>query len=98
MKIDNMDKPNKGQKGSKQEQFRAWLRDEVELEEYFHVFHDNGLDNLNSMKMVTMDVLNMVGIQKIGHKMLLLRHIAKLNMNDHDNVGVVYNEGSTAYI
>ena len=73
---------NKSRNKSEGEKLRAWLKDTVKLEEYFEMFERNGFDSLDAIKLVTMEVLNMIGIDKIGHKMVLLRHIAKLNVNN----------------
>mmetsp|Transcript_46247 Transcript_46247/g.41365 ORF Transcript_46247/g.41365 Transcript_46247/m.41365 type:complete len:496 (-) Transcript_46247:9-1496(-) len=93
IEINQTKKPNinKENINPEQEKLRAWLRDTVKLKQYFDIFIDNGFGNLEAMQIVTMEVLNMIGIEKIGHKMILLRHIAKLGN------GQQY-EGSTAYI
>ena len=93
-KIDNMDNSKKKQIKSKQDRLKAWLRDEVDLEQYFGVFIENGFDSLEEMKMITMDVLNMIGINKIGHKMKLLKYITKLN----DDIECYGNEGKVMKI
>eukprot|EP01084_Bolivina_argentea_P021003 39007_1 len=95
--MSNMQNQNKPHT-SEAEKLRAWLKDTVKLEQYFDMFIENGFDNLEAIKMVTMDVLNMIGIDKIGHKMTLIRHVAKLNSNNNANVGVSYKEGLTACI
>eukprot|EP01084_Bolivina_argentea_P133211 235073_1 len=59
--------------------FRKWLKDVVGLDEYFDLLLNNGFDTFESVKMLTMNELNLIGIHKLGHKMLLLKHIVKLN-------------------
>jgi len=66
---------------SKQCELRAWLRDEVGLSEYFDVFVENGFENLEAVKMLTLNELNVIGIEKLGHKMLLLHHIKQLQLS-----------------
>eukprot|EP01084_Bolivina_argentea_P021004 39011_1 len=62
--MSNMQNQNKPHT-SEAEKLRAWLKDTVKLEQYFDMFIENGFDNLEAIKMVTMDVLNMIGIDKI---------------------------------
>eukprot|EP01083_Nonionella_stella_P087459 243347_1 len=72
------------------ERVRKWLRNEVNLEQYYALFIENGFEDLESIKSLNMEILNMMQIDKIGHKMKILRCVAKLN---HPQ-----NEGTTAYI
>ena len=92
-RLDKMEKGNGGgdQKGGKKEQLRIWLKDTVGLEQYFYDLVCNGFDDLESLSMLTMNELNTLGnIEKMGHRMKLLRHIAKLRQNDQ--------EGQTALV
>ena len=90
IKMDNMQNPKDIKITSEKEKLEAWLCDEVRLEQYFEIFVENGFDTLEAMKMVTIDELNQIGIEKLGHKMIIMKHIVKLN-----NVNP---EGVTAYI
>eukprot|EP01083_Nonionella_stella_P275549 935863_1 len=75
---------------AKRETVRKWLKNEVDLEQYHALFIENGFEDLQSIKALNMDILNMMQIDKIGHKMKILRCVAKLNHSQ--------NEGSTAYM
>ena len=66
-----------------QEVLRKWLKDTVGLEQYFEALVENGFDDLESVTMITMNELDTLGIiEKMGHKMKLLRYITKLNENE----------------
>eukprot|EP01083_Nonionella_stella_P245145 852455_1 len=72
------------------ERVREWLRNEVNLVQYHALFIENGFEDLESIKSLNMEILNMLQIDKIGHKMKILRCVAKLNQSQ--------NEGNTDYI
>ena len=76
-----------------QQKLKAWLEDKVKLPEYYDLFIENGIEDLDTVKILTMEGLKGMGIDKVGHQMKMLSQIVKLN----ENV-VVANEGGTAYI
>eukprot|EP01084_Bolivina_argentea_P099155 178246_1 len=55
-----------------------WLKNTVNLEEYYQVFIDSGFENLHVIKRMSMNVLEQIGIHKIGHRMILQQHIGNL--------------------
>lgn len=58
---------------------RAWLRDEVGLEQYAYVLIDNGFEDLLSLRTLDMRILDSVsGIDKIGHKSRILYFVDRL--------------------
>jgi len=61
----------------KQRELLQWL-EERELDEYFCVFRKHGFDDLASLKFLTMNELNEIGIEKLGHRMKILHSIEKL--------------------
>eukprot|EP01083_Nonionella_stella_P050612 134585_1 len=85
----HMQKNNRGH-----EQVRDWLQNDVHLEQYYTLFIDNGFEDLESIKTIDMEILKMMKIEKIGHKMKILRCVAKLN----NTVDDAQNEGNTAYL
>eukprot|EP01083_Nonionella_stella_P135603 412507_1 len=81
---------SKQQTNPDHESVRKWLKNDVKLERYYGLFIENGFEDLESIQSLNMETLNMMQIGKIGHKMKILRCVAKLN---HPQ-----NEGNTAYI
>ena len=55
-----------------------WLRDKVGLEQYYSNFIEHGFDDLNCLKYITMNELNIIGIKKIGHKLKLMDYIQQI--------------------
>ena len=82
---------NQGGDDTKQEQqkLKAWLENTVCLGQYFDVFIENGVEDLDTVKLLTMNEIKGMGVDKIGHQMKLLHQIVKLKEN---------NEGGTMYI
>eukprot|EP01083_Nonionella_stella_P160382 524245_1 len=76
------------------EMVRKWFKNEVNLEQYGDVFIENGFEDLESLTTLNMEILNVMEIEKIGHKMKILKCVAKLKAKDNTQ----YHEGSTAYI
>eukprot|EP01083_Nonionella_stella_P160381 524244_1 len=76
------------------EMVRKWCKNEVNLEQYGDVFIENGFEDLESLTTLNMEILNMMQIEKIGHKMKILKCVTKLKAKDDTQ----YHEGSTAYI
>lgn len=56
-----------------------WLRDVVNLEEYYNLFTENGFDDMEIIKNVTNQHLMEIGIHKIGHRIKIIKHISLLN-------------------
>merc|ERR1711933_56781 len=71
----------KNEHNPKRTQLKAWLHDEVGLAQYFDVFVDNGIEDLSTAKLLTMETLKAIGIDKIGHCMKILHQVAVLNKN-----------------
>eukprot|EP01084_Bolivina_argentea_P103440 185274_1 len=94
-KIETIEKKEKHGKASQKEILRLWLKETVGLEEYFYVLVKNGFDGMESVKMLTMNELNVLGIDKMGHRMKILKYIAKLNQKKSN---IAYKEGDTALI
>ena len=66
---------------SEKEAFRKWMENTLKLPEYTSLFIENGIENLNVVRMLTVTELNQIGISKIGHRMQILRGISILNGN-----------------
>eukprot|EP01084_Bolivina_argentea_P234736 395163_1 len=90
----DINKNNNNVSLSDKKQLKLWFTNVVKLPEYFDIFIEQGFEDLQSVKYVTANELELMGISKIGHKMKLLRFIAKLNENQNQNYR--QNEGNTA--
>eukprot|EP01083_Nonionella_stella_P149421 474602_1 len=83
--------PPKQNANAEHEIVRKWLKNEVNLEQYFDTFIENGFEDLDVIKTLNMKVLNMIQIEKIGHQMKILQAVARLekesNPNHNNNTG-----------
>eukprot|EP01084_Bolivina_argentea_P255964 430746_1 len=55
-----------------------WLKNVVDLEEYISVFVNNGFDNFDAVKQIEMKHLESIGIDKLGHRLQLIKYIQQL--------------------
>eukprot|EP01084_Bolivina_argentea_P119876 212512_1 len=62
------------------EKFRIWLKNDVKLEQYFDILIDNGFDNLDAITTTNINQLKEIGIDKIGHRQQLMKHIQSLKL------------------
>ena len=74
-----------------------WLRNTVKLPQYISLFNDNGFDNLDYLLEVKPNDLEMLGVELMGHRMKIMREIAKLNQQNVNKPPGQY-DGSTPYI
>ena len=65
-------------KGEKVVELRAWLSDTVGLGQYFHIFMDHGVEDLETVKLLTVDTLKSMEIKKIGHLLKMKKYIEML--------------------
>eukprot|EP01084_Bolivina_argentea_P203086 346899_1 len=76
-----------------QEKLKMWLENKVKLKQYFNVFIESGIDDLETVCLLTKDSLKDMGIDKVGHQVKLLSNIKQLKENKNvkmDNIS--YNE------
>lgn len=66
-------------KEEKQKQVKYFLNDILEMNEYYQLFIDNGLDDMDIIITLTMDELEQLGIKKIGHRKKIKQEIDNLN-------------------
>ena len=59
----------------KKEEFRLWLKDEVELPQYFDLLIKHGYDNLDAVSTVKSSHLKLLGMNKMGHRQQLLKYV-----------------------
>ena len=57
---------------------KLWLKDTVKLERYFDMFMKNGVDRLSVVVLLDKDSLKEIGVDQIGHQLLILNEIEKL--------------------
>ena len=57
---------------------KLWLKDTVKLEGYYDLFVKNGVDRLSVVVLLDRDSLKEIGVDKIGHQLLILNEIEKL--------------------
>ena len=66
------------------DELMQWLRDTVGLSQYFDVFRDHGFDDLESMKYMTVQTMDQIGITKIGHRLKLMDYIQRMFSVDNE--------------
>ena len=74
-----------------QQKLKSWLEDKVKLPEYYDIFIENGIEDLSTASLLTMEGIEGMGIDKVGHQMKILSQVVKLKQP-------VNNEGGTAYV
>ena len=71
---------------SEESLMEKWMRDTVGLPQYIEVFNENGLEDMNTVKLMGMKELEMIGIDKFGHRMRIINEVKvffnKMQMND----------------
>ena len=71
---------NKQLKHDDDDKFKMWLCNKVGLSKYYHLFVENGFDNLNIIKFLNIDDLKNIGIEDKGHRVRISLDIALLNL------------------
>ena len=56
---------------------RKWLDEEVKLGEYFVLFMNHGFNDLETVMELNEDHLKEMGIDKVGHRIKILKHTNK---------------------
>ena len=74
-----------------QQKLKSWLVEKVKLPQYFDTFINNGIEDLETASILTMEGLKAMGIEIVGHQMKILNQVGKLRQDDA-------NEGGTAYV
>ena len=68
-----------GRRDGKREEMKKWMRDVVGLPEYVDLLVENGMDDLDVIKHLTANDLQGIGIDKVGHKIKIVKEIEILN-------------------
>eukprot|EP01083_Nonionella_stella_P070959 190229_1 len=74
------------------EEIRMWLKGEANMEQYVGVLIRNGFDDFILIQTLTLELLETIGIHKIGHRMQIMKLIQNLDDNAFDDEGYVGNE------
>ena len=61
---------------------KKWMVNVVKLPQYFELLMENGFEDMESMKDITMEHLREIGIDKIGHRLKLMKAVAALRVDD----------------
>ena len=73
---------------TEEEKLRKWMENEVKLPRYFHVLKENGFEDMESVQYLTENELKEMGIDKMGHRKKIMRHIAELQSANNPIVPV----------
>lgn len=82
------------------QQVREWLND-LDLSEYYDNFIDNGFDKLDIItnNINNKDILKRIGIDKIGHQIVIIKSIQKLNEeNDEQTMSNISSSAAVDHI
>ena len=60
---------------SDREQFRDWLKNTVKLDQYFDILIENGFEDMISVSKLSKEMLDQIGITKIGHQQRMLHFV-----------------------
>eukprot|EP01083_Nonionella_stella_P092329 258441_1 len=66
---------------------KVMVRERRKMCKYWNLFIENGIDDLQTAALLTMDTIKAIGIEKIGHQIKILHHITRLKEN---NEGMSY--------
>ena len=76
---------------TEEDKVRVWMKGTVKLEQYTQILIDNGYDNMESIIDITMDDLQQMGVEKIGHKRKIYKNAQKLaNINESQAIKPIY--------
>ena len=62
----------------RKEMVRLWMKDQVQLMQYFNILVANGYDNMDAISTLNLRHLETMGIKKMGHRHQIMRHVEQL--------------------
>eukprot|EP01084_Bolivina_argentea_P213419 362474_1 len=65
-----------------QQKLKSWLENQVKLPQYFDTFIENGIEDLSTASVLTMEGLKAMDVNIVGHQMKILSQVVKLNHNE----------------
>ena len=60
-------------------ELKEWITNIVQLPEYYDIFIYNGIEDLSTVKLININTLKQMGVDKIGHQMKILHKVQQLN-------------------
>eukprot|EP01084_Bolivina_argentea_P063474 115890_1 len=73
---------------------KEWLKgDAIDMEQYYDVLVKNGFDSFNLIRTLTIHILQQIGVNKLGHRIELMRRVSSLEGNLDNEVNVEEIEG-----
>ena len=87
--MDGYDDDEDNKEQSEEEKVRAWMEETVKLGQYAQVLIDNGFDEMESLMDITMEELEEMGVDKMGHRKKIFKNAQKMavkatNNNNHN--------------
>ena len=70
---------------TEEEKVRLWMENDVKLSQYTDILIDNGYDEMECIVDITMNELEDIGIDKIGHRKKIFKYSQKLKRNNMNN-------------
>merc|ERR1712176_236268 len=64
---------NENMKYRKKMELKDWLEHDLELSEYYQLFIDEGIDDLQTLKLLNYEQLKEIGVKKLGHRLKILQ-------------------------
>ena len=65
------------------QKLKLWLEEEVKLPQYYELFISNGIEDLETVALLTMTTIKGIGVDLIGHQIKILNEVNKLNQNNN---------------
>ena len=63
---------------SEDDKVKLWLKEDVKLPQYIDILIKNGYDDMECIQHITLDEMQQIGIDKMGHRHKILRYAQKL--------------------
>ena len=73
------------QQDKEQEEVKKRMSKKVKYPQYFDLFIENGFESMEIIKEIRMNDLHQIGIDKLGHKIKIMKEIAILNQDTQMN-------------
>ena len=68
---------------------KEWLSQKVRFPEYYALFIESGIEDLETAALLSEDTMTQIGIKKVGHRMKIMKEVQKLRVNEQDALSVV---------
>ena len=71
------------------QKLKRWLSQKVRFPQYFTLFIESGIEDLETAALLNQDTMTQIGIDKVGHRMKIMSELKKLKVNEQDALSVV---------